>query len=733
VRIPKEYSKIELDDCESVIEQLAAYPLSNGAVGMMGLSWSAFNSLMMATLRHPPALKAIFAAHGSEDLYYNDIHFMDGIFHQDQYMLYIDQENALPGFPNYSTDDNFIHQRFNLYPWTDLYLQYQVDSEFWREHSVKYHYENLTLPIYLLAGYYDAYKDFALNIYNNARQFSPKIKIVVGPFTHSMPEDNQPGPGYDGNSEIVAWFDYWLKGQDTNILNEPDVTLFIRNTSLPPSARSENIPGEWRYETWPVEHSHLKRFYLTDGNGLSFSEQNESRVNELVYKPWIGVESGALWGDLSGDQSPYDKDCLVYDSGILNESVEIVGFVRVSLQVSTTAKLAHWIVRLEDVHPNSQVSLVTGTGLNGAHHNGREKPEYLISDRIYNLTLQLHFTTWTFSPNHRIRIAVSNSRFHSLWPTPYRMTTKLYLNSRTYVDLPVTIHSMTNNVSPSFTQRQVQPFDVSRDEHNYLYSQPRVYQVTQRENIETTVTFSRVNYKNIHNNFITSSLSWNFTSSHSDPANVTWLTEAKHIYVFDISNRPICQNNENQCIHILNNGYPDFDLARRRYFELKTNMIVKSDVDNFHVTLVRTLRENDLFLKLNWRESSDSVTFSIITDDAYNDQLCSHRISKQEYEQQSAHLLGKLKLSWKQFLLILRIFVNPVDDSNSKTKREIFDLMDEKRNGQIDVDRIRQLISLINPWKVNIIGDVDGTSVDFNKFDRMIANGKVITGLIAQK
>lgn len=155
VLIEREYTSQELDDCECIIEQLASHAKSNGRVGMYGLSWSAFNSLMMATLRKPPALRAIFAAHGSEDLYKNDIHYMDGILHQDEYILSVDHENALPATPDYVMDEKWLTQRFNTRPWIDVYLENQLDDEFWRAHSIKYAYKNLTIPVYLLAGLYD--------------------------------------------------------------------------------------------------------------------------------------------------------------------------------------------------------------------------------------------------------------------------------------------------------------------------------------------------------------------------------------------------------------------------------------------------------------------------------------------------------------------------------------------------------------------------------------------------
>ncbi len=122
---------------------------------MYGLSWSAFNSLMMATLRQPLPLYAIYAAHGSDDLYKNDIHYIDGILHQDVYILSVDHRNALPAPPNYVINEKWIKERFEIRPWIDVYLEHQLDGPFWRNHSIKYAYENLTTPVYLLAGYYD--------------------------------------------------------------------------------------------------------------------------------------------------------------------------------------------------------------------------------------------------------------------------------------------------------------------------------------------------------------------------------------------------------------------------------------------------------------------------------------------------------------------------------------------------------------------------------------------------
>ncbi|CAF1147732.1 unnamed protein product [Rotaria sordida] len=385
ILIEREYTSQELDDCERVIEQLAVDPRSNGRVGMHGLSWSAFNSLMMATLRRPPALRAIFAAHGSEDLYKNDIHFMDGILHQDEYILSVDHENALPATPDYIMNEQWMKERFTTRPWIDVYLEHQLDSAFWREHSIKYAYDNFTVPAYLLAGIYDSYRDFAINIYENARRSSSKIKVVIGPFAHAMPEYSyrNPGPGYDGKAELVRWFNYWLKDDDqySDILDEPDITLFMR-TSL--------TTGNYRYEPkWPIARQRIRRMFMYSKQRLveKVEEKKEGTidVDTLEYQPWIGFEAEDWWGSSLRDQRPFDEHCLIYDSDLINESMEIAGFVEASLQVSATAPLAHWIVRLEDVDINGQVWLVTGAALNGAQRETPPaylEPNHLILDSV---------------------------------------------------------------------------------------------------------------------------------------------------------------------------------------------------------------------------------------------------------------------------------------------------------------------------------------------------------------
>ena len=84
--IAHEYREQENADGEAVIDWLAKQPFSTGSVGMFGISWGGFNSIHMA-MRNPPALKAIIAVDATDDLYQDDVHFMDGMMHVDSWEM----------------------------------------------------------------------------------------------------------------------------------------------------------------------------------------------------------------------------------------------------------------------------------------------------------------------------------------------------------------------------------------------------------------------------------------------------------------------------------------------------------------------------------------------------------------------------------------------------------------------------------------------------------------------
>jgi hypothetical protein len=159
----------------------------------------------------------------------------------------------------------------------------------------------------------------------------------------------------------------------------------------------------------------------------------------LQYVPSIGEEAGFWWGDFTTDQRPIDAYSFVYDSAPLAQDTALLGWPKMFLQVSASAPLADWFVRLSDVAPDGTVTMITGAGQSGAQRDSAASPIDLEPDRKYLIPIELHVTSWRFPTGHRIRVAISDALWPMIWPTPYSMTTSLWYggSNASRLDLPL--------------------------------------------------------------------------------------------------------------------------------------------------------------------------------------------------------------------------------------------------------------------------------------------------------
>jgi putative CocE/NonD family hydrolase len=433
--IPYEYSEIEQKDGEFVIDWLSKQPWSSGAVGMFGISWGGFNSIQMAA-RNPPALKAIVAIDATEDLYQDDVHYMDGIMHLDSWEMSMDLDNARPGAPEYRIDDENFRNRFDTEPWMLTYKNQQRDGPFWDRASVRDRYDAIRIPTFHIGGWYDGYRDSVPRMLEHVK--NAPVKAIVGAWNHTWPNEPYPGPGMEWRREAVRWFDQFLKGEDTGILDEPRFAVFVRHWH-PPGPHLDDAPGTWRTEDgWPIARIRDQVLYPQDDHTLAVAAPAET-THRLRYLPSVGFEAGGpvmWWGDVAHDQRGTDAFSLTYDSAPLEQDLEILGFPHALLAVAANATRANWIARLSDVAPDGTVTQVTGAAMNGSHRISARDPKAIVPGEPFDLDIEMHFTSWVFPKGHRIRLAVNNAMWPMLWPTPEPMTTELKLGT-SRLTLPV--------------------------------------------------------------------------------------------------------------------------------------------------------------------------------------------------------------------------------------------------------------------------------------------------------
>lgn len=436
-----EYAPAEYDDLVQVIEWISRQPWSNGAVGMYGTSYSAFNSIWMAAKYKPAPLKAIFVRGGTDDRYTDDIHSPGGIqmMVDNSWALGMITDNASPGGPNYELFSRAALDRWNTEPWLNIFLRNQRDGPHYRRGSLAPdQYGLLTVPAFLGGGTLDMYQNFVPRIMNAAPAFTHG---VLGTWNHGM---TWPGPVLDWRTMQSRWFDHFLHGRDNGVPAEPRVAYFMPRWRRQAFRDAGAIPGEWRYaDAWPSSvFDPGKRFFLRGGELAELAPEAGSLT--LAYAPATGGFSQSIGpstyeGYYGLDSREDDAWGLVFDSPPLREPMELLGFVRAHLFAAADAPQANWIVRLNDLAPDGTSYVVTYGFLNGTHRRSHVAPEALPLGDPVELDFKLFCTAYRFDPGHRIRVVVTNAYFPVVWPSPYPMTTTLFTggDKASYIALPL--------------------------------------------------------------------------------------------------------------------------------------------------------------------------------------------------------------------------------------------------------------------------------------------------------
>jgi putative CocE/NonD family hydrolase len=440
----REYSEQEQLDGEQVIAWLAAQTWSNGKVGMFGISWGGFNAIQMA-MRHPPALKAILAVDATEELFHDDIHYIDGMMHFDEFELNMDLAPSMTGAPDYSLDEKILDPRFDSEPWSLQYFKHQRDGQFW--HAPVRPLSEIKIPCFLIGGLLDGYRDSIPRVF---QQVKAPVKAIIGPWNHTFPNDAEPGPQIEWRDQALRWWDYWLKNRNTGIMQEPPLAIYMQDWH-PPDPKLKTIPGKWRAEIgWPPRNGLDTTLYLYDAHILA-TDPAKPAEHQLRYVPSIGAEAGFWWGELLTDPRPVDAFSLTYDSAVLKSDLTILGRPHALLRASSSAPLADWFARLSDVAPDGTVTQVTGAGLNGAQRESASDPKDLVPNQTYALDIEMHLATWTFPKGHKIRLSVSNALWPMVWPTPYATTTTLQLGGVTGSRLTLPLVAASMYAAPQFS------------------------------------------------------------------------------------------------------------------------------------------------------------------------------------------------------------------------------------------------------------------------------------------
>jgi hypothetical protein len=370
-------------------------------------------------------LKAVIVSSGSDDSY-TELASPGGSPTPERYAYYTSHMTA----GNFSPPDpDMVGERWaemweerleKNVPWGICFIQNLLDGPFWRDRALRERYDQVEAAVYLIGGWADYFPSSMLRIFANLE--GPK-RALIGPWGHQLPDVGIPGPRIEWLDDAFRWFDHWLKGIDNGIMDEPPLTIFVREYSEPATMRLED-PGAFRHEReWPLARREERRMYFRPGGVLEREPPGDGEAGEgdtLDYDPRVGVATGRHGNSWAQplDQRIDEVHSLVYTSDPLDQDVEVTGNPRAVLHFSSTAGITLFVVKLCDVAPDGTSALVTKGYLNVAHRESHSDPSYIEPDQIYRVEIELLACAYRFKEGHRIRVDVASADFMNVWPTP---------------------------------------------------------------------------------------------------------------------------------------------------------------------------------------------------------------------------------------------------------------------------------------------------------------------------
>jgi len=478
-----QYSADEGRDAYDMTEWIAAQAWCDGNVGMYGRSYLGITQYFAAS-EQPPSLKAIFPEMASFDHY--DYAWGGGVFRDASrfnwqiFCANLDHSVPMvwkgeyqgPVVPVDGADGPALleeakrEHRDSLDWYTMLRNSPFRDStdpisgeELHTTRSPNSRREAIAasgLPIYHLAGWYDMFPRDTLLWWANLP--NPQ-KVVIGPWFHVDQH------GLDYAAEHLRWYDRWLKGRETGVMDEDAIHYWMLDA---PEGT------EWRATpVWPPRGTTATAFHFAPGptgtcasvndGGLTTEAPTGNSTDDHVVNPDATTGETNRWANANGGPSGYpdmaDNDArgLTWTSEPLEADTEIVGHPVVHLWIACDRPDVAIYAYLEEVHADGFSQYVTEGVLLASNrkladppwnnlglpwHSGLEADrEPLVPGEPAELVFDLHPTAKLFRKGCRLRVTMTcadrdNDRV-PLYDPPARVTVYRDADHPSRIVLPV--------------------------------------------------------------------------------------------------------------------------------------------------------------------------------------------------------------------------------------------------------------------------------------------------------
>jgi putative CocE/NonD family hydrolase len=439
--IEDEYTPQEQKDGCEAIAWFAAQDWCDGQVAMIGISWGGFNGLQIAAMQ-PPALKTIITVGSTDDRYATDIHWVGGCLSKDNF----DWSSTMFAHNDLPPDPEIVGEKWREMwlarierntPWILAWLKHQRRDAYWKQGSVCEDFSKIKIPVYAVNGWADNYSESIPRLL--AGLGGPR-RGLIGPWAHSYPHDVAVQPAIGWLQEALRWFDHWLKGKPTGIMDEPMYRVWMQE-SVPPKTCYLERPGRWvGEESWPSPRIEWQHLPLNPAGRLGGSARTGEAL-PICSPLWVGLGAGEVGrygedAEWAGDQREDDGGSLVFVSEPLEEPLEILGAPLIRLSFASDKPQALVCARLNDVAPDGRSTRVTVGLLNLTHRDSHEHAKALVPGEKTSAVVEMDDIAHSFPKGHRLAVSLSTTYWPIAWPSP-ELATLTVFSGESGLDLPV--------------------------------------------------------------------------------------------------------------------------------------------------------------------------------------------------------------------------------------------------------------------------------------------------------
>ncbi|WP_422080130.1 CocE/NonD family hydrolase [Ulvibacterium sp.] len=464
---------VPLTDGYDAFSWMKDQPWSNGKIGTLGCSSTAEWQMAVAALDHPAHAAMVPQAFGAGvgrvgDLMEQGNWYRGGV---EQLLFFawlygVEHDTFKPRIPEGATQEDLIRisRFYDLAPENppvdmsealkhlpiqdilkningkkeifDKMVRRKPNHPDWFTGGLYHDDMEIGTPSFWFASWYDVSITPNLALFNHVRNTAkdPEVRdnqyLVIAPTLHCrftratentiVGERNVGDARLNYDEQIYAWWDLWLKEKDNEFKERtPRVQYFTMGRNMWQSA-----------EQWPPKDVKMTTFYLNSGgnantlNGdgiLTQKKPKQDNPDDFVYDPMNPVTShggnvcctgNAVQGGAFDQQVMEERDdILVYTTDVLQEGVEVTGFIESTLFVSSDIKDTDFTLKLIDVYPDGKAYNLDETIQRARFREGYDREVFMEKGTVYQIDLTPMATSNYFEKGHRIRIEISSSNF----------------------------------------------------------------------------------------------------------------------------------------------------------------------------------------------------------------------------------------------------------------------------------------------------------------------------------